>query len=162
MSAETVDKTLQRGLVFTYACMLFSGLFAIAYTPPSMAETIGNLGANSWGWVMVLGASACLLGSMRQRGTEGDWLGEYAGLWPLIAACGVYAAVVMSTTGLLDLQNFSIAWPPLVVRPDAEPGRATGGLLLAGFTGLLVVRWFRVRDDSHRDRADIPPTARRD
>lgn len=130
---DPVDVVLQRGLFVTYAVASLAGVAAALYTPPSMEDSIGGSAANLWGAFLLGGGLFCLFGTLVPRGVKGDWFGEYVGLWPVTAAVAVYAGAALSTVG-------------------TDPGRTAGSLLLFVLTTLLVVRWFRVRDDARKAR----------
>lgn len=75
-------------LVVGYALMAAAGIAAMIWPAPSVrAATDATSGALVYVWaaLLALGGLACALGAATDR-----WLGEYAGLWPLVSTFAVY------------------------------------------------------------------------
>jgi hypothetical protein len=106
-------------LALGYALMALAGVAAMAWPAPSVrAATNPTAGALVYVWaaLLIVGGVACALGAATDR-----WLGEYAGLWPLVTTFAVYGvALVFSSWG--------------------TPGYA-GGLALLSIATLMVARW---------------------
>jgi hypothetical protein len=109
--------------VVAYALMGAAGLASLAWPSPSVeraTSATSGITVYVWAGMLALGGISCAAGSATDR-----WLGEYAGLWPLIVTFSVYALVSAST------------------------GRATaiaGACALGSIALLLIARW---RDVAH-------------
>lgn len=104
--------------VLGYGLMALAGVAAMAWPAPSVkAATTATTGVLVYVWAVLLavGGVSCALGSALDR-----WLGEYAGLLPLVATFAVYGLAA------------------------AASGRWTavaGGCLLGSIALLLLARW---------------------
>jgi hypothetical protein len=78
-----------------YALLALAGCAAVAWPTPSVraaaAPTAGAL-VYVWAAMLIVGGLASAVGAARDR-----WLGEYAGLWPLIMTWAVYALAALAT-----------------------------------------------------------------
>lgn len=75
--------------------MAAAGLASFAWPSPAVERaTSATSGGTVYAWAALLavGGLACALGSASDW-----WLGEYAGLWPLIATFAVYALAAAAT-----------------------------------------------------------------
>lgn len=79
-----------------YSLMAVAGMAAIAWPTPSVRAASGPGGlVYVWAVMLVVGGLSSALGAACDR-----WLGEYAGLWPLVVTFFVYA-LAASATGRL-------------------------------------------------------------
>ena len=72
-----------------YTLMAVAGIAAIVWPAPTVrAATAPTAGALVYVWaaMLTLGGLSSAIGAARDR-----WLGEYAGLWPLVMTFAVYA-----------------------------------------------------------------------
>lgn len=82
------------GRVVGYALMAVAGLAAIVWPAPSVRAATSPAAALATVWaVLLLVGGACSLWGA----AAGRWLGEYAGLWPLIVTWAVYALAAAAT-----------------------------------------------------------------
>jgi len=101
-----------------YSLMAVAGIAAMAWPTPSVrAATAPTAGALVYVWagMLAVGGLSSAIGAALDR-----WLGEYAGLWPLVVTFWVYALAAGST------------------------GRATsiaGACALSSIAMLLLARW---------------------
>jgi peptidoglycan/LPS O-acetylase OafA/YrhL len=82
-------------LVVGYTFMALAGVAAMVWPAPSVrAATDATSGVLVYLWAILLtiGGLACALGAATDR-----WLGEYAGLWPLVSTFAVYGIAAFSS-----------------------------------------------------------------
>lgn len=104
-----------------YALMGLAGVAAMVWPAPAVqaaTPTVGPL-AYIWAGMLILGGVTSAAGAASDR-----WLGEYAGLWPLVATFAVY--------GLAALAG-GRGWAAVA-----------GGLALLSVAALLHARWHDV------------------
>jgi hypothetical protein len=105
-----------------YTMMAAGGAAAMVWPSPAVqAATSPTAGALVYVWagLLAVGGVSSAYGAATDR-----WLGEYAGLWPLMATFTVYGiAAFVGTRG-------PVAW--------------AGGLVLLAIAGLLLARWREV------------------
>lgn len=104
--------------VSAYTLMALAGIASIVWPAPSVRAATGpaaGLLVYVWAVLLAVGGLTSAVGAAWDR-----WLGEYAGLWPLVATFGVYALAA------------------------ATVGRATsiaGACALGSIALLLLARW---------------------
>lgn len=103
--------------VVGYTLMAAAGVAAMAWPAPSVRAATNPVTTLAYVWaaLLVVGGMSSAIGAAADR-----WLGEYAGLWPLIATFAVYAIA------------------------GAATGRATtvaGSCALGSIAFLLLARW---------------------
>lgn len=105
--------------VVGYSLMALAGVFAIAVPAPSVQEAAESARylAMVWAIMLVVGGVASAIGAALDR-----WLGEYAGLWPLITTFLVYAVSIAVTAA-------------------RNPPAWAGAALLGSIAFLLLSRW---------------------
>lgn len=72
--------------VLAYTLMALAGVAAIAWPTPSVRAISTGVLVYVWAVMLTVGGISCAIGAALDR-----WLGEYAGLWPLIVTFAVYA-----------------------------------------------------------------------
>lgn len=110
-----------RRLVLTvgYALMALAGLAAIVWPAPSVkaaTATTSGLLVYVWAILLTVGGVTCALGAATDR-----WLGEYAGLWPLVTTFAVYGLAAFAS-------------------PKGAVAYA-GGFALLSIAALMYARW---------------------
>ncbi len=101
-----------------FAMMAAGGAAAMIWPPPAVQTATSPVYALAqvWAALLVLGGTCSAVGAATDR-----WLGEYAGLWPLIVVFTVYGlAAFTSGRGLVAL---------------------AGGFVLTAVAGILFARW---------------------
>lgn len=101
-----------------YALMAVAGLAAMAWPSPAVAAatspTSGVL-VYVWAAMLAVGGSVSAIGAAMDR-----WLGEYAGLWPLVVTFTIYA---------------------LAAGASGRAPSIAGACLLGSIAALLLARW---------------------
>lgn len=91
-----------------YLCLAAAGLVALVHPASSVREATSPTS----GWLVYAWAVMILIGGLSSAvGTWLDrWIGEYVGLWPLMATLAVYvvAAAAASGAGALFLASFAL------------------------------------------------------
>jgi hypothetical protein len=119
-SAEFYPRGQRVALAVFSLLVSLAGPLAVAYPPPSMAETVGPGTAVWWGVYVLAGGLLCLAATIFRA-----WILEYLGIPLVMSALVFYGGVVLRTTGNV-------------------PGRWTGAVLLLAFPALLAARWWIV------------------
>lgn len=80
--------------VVGYVLMAVAGVAAMVWPTPAVRAATNPLAilAYLWAALLILGGLSSALGAAADR-----WLGEYAGLWPLIVTWAVYAIAAGAT-----------------------------------------------------------------
>lgn len=105
-----------------YALMGLAGIAAMVWPAPAVqAATSPTAGALAYVWagMLIVGGLTSAAGAASDR-----WLGEYAGLWPLVATFAVYGLAAFAS---------GRGWPTVA-----------GGLALLAIAALLHARWHDV------------------
>ena len=80
--------------VISYTLMAVAGVAALVWPAPSVRAAAGTAAilAYLWAALLVIGGTTAAVGA-----AAGRWLGEYAGLWPLIVTWAVYCLAAAAT-----------------------------------------------------------------
>jgi len=86
--------------VVGYSLMAAAGFAAMVWPAPAVRAATSPLAALAYFWaaLLVIGGLSSAVGAAMDR-----WLGEYAGLWPLIVTWAVYALAAAATARLTAL-----------------------------------------------------------
>ena len=109
--------------VVGYSLMALAGIAAVAWPSPAVKAATGpttGLLVYVWAILLAVGGVSAAVGSALDR-----WLGEYAGLWPLVTTFAVYAIAAASS---------------------GRGAAIAGAALLGSIAFLLLARW---RDVAH-------------
>jgi hypothetical protein len=123
--------------VGAYTLMAVAGLAALTWpSPPVRAATSPTSGALVYVWAVMLavGGLSSALGAARDR-----WLGEYAGLWPLVVTFAVYALASAATGRVSAIAGACVLG-------------AVALLLLARWRDVALIRREAVRHHAEYDR----------
>lgn len=103
--------------VASYTLMAVAGAAAMAWPAPSVRAATNPVAVYVYVWaaLLIVGGMSSAIGA-----AAGRWLGEYAGLWPLIVTFLVYSLASFATGRLAAI---------------------AGACALASFAFLLLARW---------------------
>lgn len=104
-----------------YALMGVAGVAAMVWPQPTVQAATASVGPLAYWWagLLVLGGFTSAAGAASDR-----WLGEYAGLWPLVAVFAVFGLAAFASN------RGAVAY--------------AGGLALLAIGALFVGRWHDV------------------
>lgn len=123
---STLYRTL---LCLSYSLFALAGVGALVWPQPAVESASNRLTASVWGALFLIGGASSALGVLTDR-----WLGEFAGLLPLIAVWLVFGLAAAYAAGV------------------GHPERLAGAAALLAVTMLLVSRWAAVLQERHAAR----------
>jgi hypothetical protein len=106
-------------LAIGYTLMALAGIAAMLWPAPSVraaTNPTSGLLVYLWAALLTVGGTTCAIGAATDR-----WLGEYAGLWPLVTTFAVYGIAAFASP------RGAVAYG--------------GGLALLSIAALMFARW---------------------
>ena len=114
-----------------YGLLVLAGILALLSPSELVQNQVGGFVVFIWSSFLVVGAASCLYGAITDK-----WIGEYSGLWNVMATLALYGLSAIAGAGLHLSPLFAY------------------GLVVVGFSAGLLARGFDVRDEKKRSEEE--------